>query len=178
MVGRRRSGRRNWRQVANNSRFLILPWVRVPHLASHILGRVARRIAADWQARYGHAVRLLETFVERDRFRGSCYRAANWICAGQTQGRTRQDRHSKFASAGQGCVGVSPARRLSPGFVSMKRFTREELLPLARRQPEVLVDLFLDLQDRLVQLEQRVRSWKPNWPATVPTAASRPPATA
>ena len=66
-------------QVANNSRFLILPWVRVPELASHILGRVARRIAADWQGRYGHRVALLETFVERGRFRGSCYRAANWI---------------------------------------------------------------------------------------------------
>jgi len=79
-------------QVANNSRFLILPWVRVPELASHILGRVARRIAADWQGRYGHRVALLETFVERGRFRGSCYRAANWICAGQTRGRTRQDR--------------------------------------------------------------------------------------
>ena len=78
--------------VANNSRFLILPWVRVPELASHILGRVARRIAADWQGRYGHRVALLETFVERGRFRGSCYRAANWIGAGQTQGRTRQDR--------------------------------------------------------------------------------------
>ncbi len=79
-------------QVANNSRFLILPWVRVPELASHILGRVARRIAADWQGRYGHRVALLETFVERGRFRGSCYRAANWIGTGQTQGRTRQDR--------------------------------------------------------------------------------------
>ena len=79
-------------QVANNSRFLILPWVRVPELASHILGRVARRIAADWRGRYGHGVALLETFVERGRFRGCCYRAANWICAGQTQGRTRQDR--------------------------------------------------------------------------------------
>jgi hypothetical protein len=82
--------------VANNSRFLILPWVRVPELASHILGRVARRLAADWQARYGHPVRLLETFVERERFRGSCYRAANWIWVGQTQGRTRQDRHSQI----------------------------------------------------------------------------------
>jgi len=78
-------------QVANNSRFLILPWVRVPQLASHILGRVARRIAADWVGRYGHRVALLETFVERGRFRGSCYRAANWIGAGQTLGRTRQD---------------------------------------------------------------------------------------
>lgn len=79
-------------QVASNSRFLILPWVHVPELASHILGRVARRIAADWQGRYGHGVALLETFVERSRFRGSCYRAANWIGVGQTQGRTRQDR--------------------------------------------------------------------------------------
>jgi len=79
-------------QVANHSRFLILPWVRVPGLASHLLGRVARRIAADWQGRYGHRVALLETFVEQGRFRGSCYRAANWIWVGRTQGRTRQDR--------------------------------------------------------------------------------------
>ena len=78
--------------VVNNSRFLILPWVRVPHLASHLLGRIARRLAADWQVRYGHTVHLLETFVERERFRGTCYRAANWTCVGQTQGRTRQDR--------------------------------------------------------------------------------------
>ncbi len=80
-------------QVANNSRFLILPWVRVPELASHILGRVAWRIAADWQGRYmAIGAPSLETFVERGRFRGSCYRAANWIGTGQTQGRTRQDR--------------------------------------------------------------------------------------
>lgn len=78
--------------LANNSRFLILPWVRVPHLASHLLGRIARRLATDWQARYGHPVHLLETFVERQRFQGTCYRAANWTCVGQTQGRTRQDR--------------------------------------------------------------------------------------
>jgi Domain of unknown function (DUF4338) len=82
--------------VVNNSRFLILPWVRVPELASHILGRVARRVARDWQARYSHPVVLLETFVERSRFRGSCYRAANWICVGQTQGRTRQDRQHQL----------------------------------------------------------------------------------
>lgn len=83
-------------QVVNNSRFLILPWVRVPELASHILGRVARRVARDWQAHYGHSVALLETFVERERFRGSCYRAANWRCVGQTQGRTRQDRQHQL----------------------------------------------------------------------------------
>jgi hypothetical protein len=79
-------------RIANNSRFLILPWVRVPHLASHILGRISRRIAPDWQAKYGHPVDLLETFVDRARFRGTCYRAANWIHVGATQGRSRQDR--------------------------------------------------------------------------------------
>lgn len=79
-------------RIANNSRFLILPWVRVPHLASHILGRISRRIVQDWQAKYAHPVYLLETFVDRTRFRGTCYRAANWICVGQTQGRSRQDR--------------------------------------------------------------------------------------
>ena len=79
-------------QVANNTRFLILPWVRVEHLASHVLGVVARRINADWLAKYGHGLDWLETFVERDRFQGSCYRAANWQCVGQTQGRSRQDR--------------------------------------------------------------------------------------
>ena len=79
-------------QVANNTRFLILPWVRVAHLASHVLGLVARRISADWLAKYGHGLDWLETFVERDRFRGSCYRAANWEWVGQTKGRSRQDR--------------------------------------------------------------------------------------
>lgn len=82
--------------IVNNSRFLILPWVRVPDLASHILGRVARRLASDWQAHYSHPVVLLETFVERERFQGSCYRAANWIYVGQTQGRTRQDRERRI----------------------------------------------------------------------------------
>jgi hypothetical protein len=78
--------------LANNTRFLILPWVRVPHLASHLLGQVARRIAGDWHAKYGHALEWLETFVERDRFPGTCYRAANWQCVGTTTGRSRQDR--------------------------------------------------------------------------------------
>ena len=75
--------------LTNNMRFLILPWVRVPHLASHILGRVARRISSDWIEKYGHPIYLLETFVERDCFRGICYQAANWIYIGQTKGRSR-----------------------------------------------------------------------------------------
>jgi hypothetical protein len=85
-----RQGRLSW--IANNHRFLILPWVEVPCLASHVLGRVARQIAADWQAKYGYPVVLLETFVERQRFAGTCYRAANWQALGSTCGRSRQDR--------------------------------------------------------------------------------------
>jgi len=85
---------KNLALVANNTRFLILPWVKVPHLGSWILGQVAGRIAQDWQAKYGQAVALLETFVERERFRGTVYRAANWQAVGVTTGRTRQDRHT------------------------------------------------------------------------------------
>lgn len=81
--------------IANNSRFLILPWVEVRHLASHILGRIARRIDADWQGRYGHRVYLLESFVQPDRFRGTCYQAANWLRVGQTTGRTRQNQRQR-----------------------------------------------------------------------------------
>ena len=83
----------NLRYLTNNMRFLILPWVRVPHLASHILSRIARRISADWQEKYGHPIHLLETFVDRSLFRGVCYRSANWILSGQTKGRTRNDRN-------------------------------------------------------------------------------------
>ncbi len=79
--------------LANNMRFLILPWVQVAHLASHILGRIARRISADWHAKYGHRLVLLETYVEQGRFAGTCYRAANWVCVGETQGRSRNDRY-------------------------------------------------------------------------------------
>jgi hypothetical protein len=72
--------------VAQNTRFLLLPWVRVPHLASKILAANYRRLSADWQARYGHALLLAETFVDPTRFRGTCYRAANWLALGGTQG--------------------------------------------------------------------------------------------
>jgi hypothetical protein len=79
--------RRNIRLIAYNTRFLILPWVRVEHLASHLLGRMAARISGDWQGVYGHPVYFLETFVDPQRFRGTCYRAANWVLLGQTTGR-------------------------------------------------------------------------------------------
>lgn len=83
--------RRNVRLIAYNSRFLILPWVRVENLASHILGRIAARISADWEALYAHPIYLLETFVDPERFRGACYRAANWKPLGETTGRGKDD---------------------------------------------------------------------------------------
>jgi len=82
--------RRNIRLVADNTRFLILPWVKVPHLASHILGRMAARLSADWEQVYGHPIYFAETFVDTVRFRGTCYRAANWVVLGKTTGRGKQ----------------------------------------------------------------------------------------
>jgi Domain of unknown function (DUF4338) len=82
--------RRNVRFLAYNTRFLILPWVKVEHLASHILGRMASQISADWQRIYGHPIYFLETFVDPERFRGTCYRAANWVVLGKTTGRGKQ----------------------------------------------------------------------------------------
>jgi hypothetical protein len=81
----------NLHLLAYNTRFLILPWVRVPHLASHLLGRVARVISQDWQRLYEHPIYGLETFIDPARFRGTCYRAANWIYLGQTTGRGKDD---------------------------------------------------------------------------------------
>lgn len=79
--------RHNLHLIAYNTRFLILPWVRVPHLASHLLGRMARRISTDWEELYAHPICLLESFVDIERFRGTCYRAANWRCLGRSAGR-------------------------------------------------------------------------------------------
>ncbi len=79
--------RRNIHLLAYNTRFLILPWVEVPHLASHILGRMAKIVPADWQRLYAHPIYWLETFVDTSRFAGTCYRAANWQEIGTTQGR-------------------------------------------------------------------------------------------
>ena len=85
--------------LTNNTRFPVLPWVSVPHLASHLLATLARRVRADWQSKYGHPIYALETFVDRDRFRGTCYQAANWVRLGATQGRTRNDREHHIRAA-------------------------------------------------------------------------------
>lgn len=80
--------------ITNNTRFLILPGIAVPHLASWTLGHVLRRVSADWRQKYGHPILLVETFVDRARFAGTSYRAANWQHLGATTGRSRQDRYT------------------------------------------------------------------------------------
>ena len=108
-------------RIANHSRFLILPWVRVPQLASHLLGGLIRRLCADWPAQHGWGLELLETFVEAGRFTGGAYRAANWQEVGQTTGRTRQEKQHR-AQAPRKRVWVYP---LNPRF-------REQLGVLVR----------------------------------------------
>ena len=99
-------------RIGNHSRFLILPWVRVPDLASHLLGGLVRRLRVDWPAQHGWGLELLETFVETGRFKGVAYRAANWQPVGQTTGRTRQEKEHRPQSPPKS-VWVYP---LSEGF--------------------------------------------------------------
>lgn len=98
----------NLRFVVNNSRFLILPWVQVPHLASAILARAARQLPSDWETAYGTRPLLLETLVDARRFQGTCYRAANWRPLGDTQGRGRMDRHHTAHGAAPKRIFVYP----------------------------------------------------------------------
>jgi hypothetical protein len=106
--------RQNIRFVAYNPRFLILPWVKVPHLASHLLGRMTRMLPAEWEAVYGHRVYFAETFVDPARFAGTCYYAANWVRLGQTTGR------------GKDCPTWAPNRSFKDvlGYPLHKRFKR------------------------------------------------------
>jgi hypothetical protein len=83
--------KRNIHLIAYNTRFLILPWVQAPHLASHVLGRMAAVLSSDWERLYAHPIHLLETFIDPSRFPGTCYRAANWIAVGCTTGRGHND---------------------------------------------------------------------------------------
>jgi len=87
--------RRNIRFIAYNTRFLILPWMRIPHLASHILGQMARVVSKDWEQLYRHPIYFLETFVDTERYQGTCYRAANWIVLGKTTGRGKDDQTNR-----------------------------------------------------------------------------------
>lgn len=91
----RETRRRNIRFVVYNPRFLILPWVRVPHLASHLLGRMSRMLPSEWERVYHHRVHLAETFIDRQWFAGTCYYASNWVYLGQTTGRGKADQTGK-----------------------------------------------------------------------------------
>jgi hypothetical protein len=91
-----RTRERNLSLLTNNTRFLILPWVQVKCLASHLLSLSLKQLNQDWENRYGHTISLVETFVDTTRFRGTCYKAANWIHVGQTTGRSRQDRNNNM----------------------------------------------------------------------------------
>ena len=103
----------NLHLIAYNSRYLIVPWAKVPHLASHVLGRIARRLSADWQELYHHPIHLLESFVDIERFKGTCYRAANWTCVGRSEGRG-----TKSKSRGQVSIKELWVYPLSKGFRS------------------------------------------------------------
>ena len=85
----------NLQLITNNTRFLIPQWIRVPHLASYTLSRIAKRISADWQVKYGHPILCLETFVD-EQYEGTCYKAANWYFVGKTAGRGRNDYHTQY----------------------------------------------------------------------------------
>jgi len=103
--------RKNIRYVAYNSRFLVLPWVEVRYLASHLLGRMARMLPAEWERVYGHPVYFAETFVDPGRFKGTCYRAANWVHLGQTTGRGKDDQTHRANRPLKDVLGLPLTRR-------------------------------------------------------------------
>ena len=103
--------KRNLQRVINNSRFLVLPWVRVKNLASKVLSLTMRQLRGDWQERYGVEPLLVETLVDSTRYRGSCYRAANWIVLGETTGRGRMDRRHQRHGVAPKTVLVYPLLR-------------------------------------------------------------------
>ena len=106
--------RQNIRFIAYNSRFLVLPWLEVPHLASHLLGRMAQRLSRDWEEVYAHPVYYLESFVDPTRFQGTCYRAANWQFLGRTTGRGKADHTNKPNRSRKEVVGYPLSRHFRP----------------------------------------------------------------
>jgi hypothetical protein len=110
--------------ILNNTRFMVLPWVAVPGLAGQVLSQASRRLPPDWRAKYGQPIWLLETFVDRQRYVGTCYQAANWICLGQTQGRGRQGPPGQLSTA----IKDIYVRPLHPDF--RRHLTADETIPV------------------------------------------------
>ena len=106
--------------IINNTRYLILPWVNSKNLASKILGTLSKRVATDWEKAYGIRPALMETFVDRERFAGTCYKAANWTCVGQTTGRGKYDQHHQLKSPIKD-VWTYPLRRNPSTFLCARR---------------------------------------------------------
>jgi hypothetical protein len=106
----REARERNRHLLAYNTRFLILPWARIPHLASHLLGRIAKTISADWQQIYHHPIVWRETFIDTERFAGTCYRAANWTWLGLTSGRGKYNKTQKQLTSIKAMYGYPLAR--------------------------------------------------------------------
>ncbi len=132
--------RRNIRYLAYNTRFLILPWVEVPHLASHILGRMARQISQDWERIYGHPIFLLETFIDPERFRGTCYRAANWILLGRTTGRGKDDQTHRPNRSIKEVFGTSPSPAISRVTSEHIGIMKPERLDVTSEELEALLE--------------------------------------
>lgn len=112
--------KRNLHLIAYNPRFLVLPWVEVKHLASHLLGRMARRISSAWERVYGHPVLYLETFVDPGRYRGTCYRAANWLVLGRTTGRGKDAPTRKPTRSVKEVLGLPLVRRFRERLCSVE----------------------------------------------------------
>jgi hypothetical protein len=111
---------RNLKSIVNNGRFLILPWARIQGLASKILALSARQMPQEWETRSGHCPLLLETLVDAARFRGTCYRAANWLHVGQTAGRGRMDREHKTTTPDRPpVVGTHPSHLRDDEYVRL-----------------------------------------------------------
>jgi len=124
---------KNLHLIINNTRFLVLPWVRVPHLASHLLALSRRRVSLDWESVYNHPVLLLETFVDTERFQGTCYKADNWIYCGKTTGRGKPSTTAK-PTLSKKAVYVYP---LTKNFRDRLNTQAPAALPLKRRQASV-----------------------------------------
>ena len=122
---------RNLQRIVNHSRFLILPWVRVKGLASKILSHCTRRVPADWEMLYGYRPLLLETLVDGERFRGTCYQAANWVHLGSTQGRGRMDRHHQAPGTPKELYVYPLCRHVQQRLITA-------VPPVCRESPEVL----------------------------------------
>ena len=112
---------RNVHLLAYNTRFLILPWVQVEHLASHLLGRMAKLVPQDWQQLYAHPIYWLETFVDTSRFRGTCYRAANWQVIGTTAGPRASRAHLRTNASGEADAGLATSSQVPGDAQPMKR---------------------------------------------------------